>query len=350
MLTFMLFAVRICVGDDSHDDESHDDESHDHDDILDPSSGRIRDAILLSLLAGMSTVLGAAFAFCTKKENLMEDGSIYLAGCMSFAAAAMVYVSLVELWPHALSEFEEVAEEQLAHIYTSLSFFGGMLLGWISSKAIHFLDEFRLNHMSTLKLKDTWDVNTESGVELSSPSVFDASRGKEVDAEVEVISEAKDRKSRLLRTGLSVALSIALHNFPEGIATFLAAVEDWKVGVATAFAIAMHNIPEGISIAVPYYHASGSRWKAFALAFLSGVAEPIGALVGWGILGSIWGHSTFGVMFGLTAGVMVYISFIDLLPVARKNDPKEKVTSVMIIAGMTVMDLSLVIAGDSHSH
>jgi len=132
MITFLLFAVRMCVLADSHDPESHDHESHDHEDhdeILDPPSERIRDALLLSLLAGMSTVFGAAFAFCTKKENLMENGSVYLAGCMSFAAAVMVYVSLIELWPVALREFEEVAEEQLAHVYTSVSFFGGMLVG-----------------------------------------------------------------------------------------------------------------------------------------------------------------------------------------------------------------------------
>merc|ERR1719204_1814856 len=104
-----------------------------------------------------------------------------------------------------------------------------------------------------------------------------------------------------MRTALVTAASIIAHNFPEGLVLFLVALVDSKVGVATAFAIAMHNIPEGISIAVPYYYASESQWKAFALAFLSGIAEPIGALVGWGLLGSIWGHAVFGVMFGFTA-------------------------------------------------
>jgi len=223
----------------------------------------------------------------------------------------------------------------------------------MTSKAIRLLDQFRLDQKSIRKLKATYDVNAEMqnvGAELGSPLSLNGSKCKECDEDVSVKSEAKDRKSRLLRTGLSVAMSIALHNFPEGIATFLAAVADWRVGVATAFAIAMHNIPEGISIAVPYYYASESRWKAFALAFLSGIAEPIGALVGWGILGSIWGHAVFGAMFGFTAGIMVYISFIELFPLARKNDPKEKVTTIMIIAGMTVMDVSLLIAAGYHSH
>jgi len=170
------------------------------------------------------------------------------------------------------------------------------------------------------------------------------------DEELSLTSAAEDRKSRLLRTGITVATSIALHNFPEGVATFLAAVANWRVGVATAFAIAMHNIPEGISISVPYYYASESRWKAFALASLSGVAEPIGAIVGWGMLGSIWGHTVFGVMFGITAGVMVYISLIEILPLARKHDPEEKITATMIIVGMIVMDVSLLVAVGNHSH
>merc|ERR1719427_1314883 len=99
----------------------------------------------------MSTVVGAAFAFCIKKDNLVEDNSVYLAGCMSFAAAVMVYVSLIELWPAALTEFEEVAEEQLAHFYTSLSFFGGMLVGFFTSKAVRLLDQFRVYRKSIRK-------------------------------------------------------------------------------------------------------------------------------------------------------------------------------------------------------
>jgi len=153
-----------------------------------------------------------------------------------------------------------------------------------------------------------------------------------------------ERKTRLYRTGVITAISIALHNFPEGLVTFLAALADWKVGVSIAFAIAMHNIPEGVSISVPYFYASESRWKAFGLAFLSGIAEPIGALIGWAILGSMWGHGVFGFMFGLTAGVMVFISFNQLFPLARRNDPEDKVCTLMIFVGMLVMDASILIA------
>lgn len=161
------------------------------------------------------------------------------------------------------------------------------------------------------------------------------------DSEQDLIKN--ERKGQLLRTGVITAVSIALHNFPEGLVTFLAALADWKVGVSIAFAIAMHNIPEGISISVPYFYASESRWKAFMLAFLSGVAEPIGALIGWAILGDMWGHGVFGMMFGVTAGIMVFISFHQLFPLARKNDPEDKVTSLMIFVGMLVMDVSLFI-------
>merc|ERR1719447_99030 len=165
-------------------------------------------------------------------------------------------------------------------------------------------------------------------------------------ASVTVVERSTERRADLLRAGIVTAASIAIHNFPEGIVTFLAAVADWEGGVATAFAIAIHNIPEGISIAVPYYYASESRWKAFALAFLSGMAEPIGALIGWAILNDIWGDAAFGAMFGLTAGIMVYISFRQLLPLARKNDPSDKVTTLMVFVGFFVMDLSLLIVAE----
>jgi len=349
MLSMLLFAASVCIGDDDCD---HDEDSHDHEeDYDDVSSERIRDAFLLSLFAGLSTTLGAALTFCMKKNNIQKENSTFLAACLSFAAAVMVYVSLIELWPAALSQFEEETTEQLAHIYTSISFFGGMLLGSAASKTVRFFDEVRIQRKS-VKLKANYDMKVEmqttAGIAGESQLSFrtDDSKDTEEDAEVILMSS----ETNLSQTGIVVAISIALHNFPEGLATFIATVVDFKVGVATAFAIAMHNIPEGISISIPYYYASESRWKAFALAFLSGIAEPIGALVGWGILGGVWGNTVFGTMFGLTAGIMVYISFSELLPLARKNDLKQKVTTISIFMGMIVMDISLFATSGYHSH
>jgi len=314
-------------------------------DINNPSSSNIRNAFLLSCGAGFSTVIGAAAAFCLKKENLHKERCTFLAGCLSFAGAVMVYVSLIEIWPEALDQYSEVTEsDQLAHVYTSLTFFGGILFGLMFSKLVRWLETgytrrktLRESKMAILQMQVTNLGQEEEDSDRD--SVVSVITGKEAG---ETPSGADKRQ--LLRTGLVTAFSIALHNFPEGLVTFVAALADWKVGVATAFAIAMHNIPEGISIAIPFYYASESRWRAFLLAFISGAAEPVGALIGWAILGNIWGHEIFGLMFGLTAGIMVYISFRELFPLARKNDPDDKVTTICIFVGMFAMDISLFVA------
>jgi len=324
MIPILLFAVTVCRG---------------IDDISNPSGSELRNAFLLSVGAGLSTVIGAAAAFCLRKDDIQKEQSPFLAACLSFAAAVMVYVSFIEIWPEALIQFEEVTDdEQVAHIYTSLTFFAGILIGFLCSKSVQWFEHSHSNTKSTEKGKEV------GGVEMLGNSNVSSSKAETDSEESLNISDRNEQKAELLRTGIITAISIALHNFPEGLVTFLAALADWKVGVATAFAIAIHNIPEGISISIPYYYASGSRWKAFVLAFLSGLAEPVGALIGWAILGDVWGHEVFGLMFGLTAGIMVFISFHELLPLARKNDPEDKLTTMMIFIGMLVMDLSLFVA------
>lgn len=138
------------------------------------------------------------------------------------------------------------------------------------------------------------------------------------------------------------ALAIALHNFPEGLATFIATLDDPKVGAALAVAIGIHNIPEGICVAVPIYYASGSKWKAFAWAFFSGLTEPLGALIGWLILRGNMTDTAFGIVFALVAGMMVQISFCELLPTAQRYDTVGRYTVPSLIIGMAIMALSLV--------
>jgi len=336
MIGTILFALTACK---AHGLDDHDD--------LDPTNQELTNAFLLSMAAGLSTVIGALGAFCIKKEDLLRERSTVLAGCLSFSAAVMVYVSFIEIWPESNSEYGEVTDdEQVAHIYTSLTFFGGILLGVLCSKVVHWCEK---RHAALEQSNDN-----KGAVEMSESECKAGEKNKEQthDRNESVSSVTKlqtaepwqERKARLMRTGIVTAISIALHNFPEGVVTFVAAVADWKIGVATAFAIAIHNIPEGISIAVPYFYASESRWKAFALAFLSGFAEPVGALIGWAILHDLWGPEVFGLMFGLTGGIMVYISFAELLPLARRNDPDDKVTTISLFLGMFVMDVSLFIA------
>jgi len=145
----------------------------------------------------------------------------------------------------------------------------------------------------------------------------------------------------LKRTGIFTALAIGIHNFPEGFATFVSALDDPKLGLAIAFAIAIHNIPEGMAVSLPIYHATGDKKSAFWYATLSGFAEPIGALVGFFLLLPFMGEATLGITFGLVAGIMVYISFDELLPAARVYG-NAHTTIGGITLGMLVMALSLI--------
>lgn len=149
--------------------------------------------------------------------------------------------------------------------------------------------------------------------------------------------------------GLFTALAIGIHNFPEGLATFLAALHDPSLGVAIAVAIALHNIPEGISVSVPIFYATGNRRKAFVYSFLSGMAEPVGAGIAYVALRFFVGGESgavppqiMGMLFGGIAGIMVYISLDELLPTSRAYG-KGHDSIFGLVAGMAVMALSLLL-------
>ena len=144
-----------------------------------------------------------------------------------------------------------------------------------------------------------------------------------------------------MKTSLMTVLAIGLHNFPEGLATFVSTLADPTLGVSIAVAIAIHNIPEGIAVAMPVYFGTNSKWKALFWAFISGMAEPVGGLVGYAIIDNLFSDTVFGVLFGFTAGIMIYISFKELLPTARSKDTNDKYTTALVFAGFIVMDLSL---------
>ena len=146
----------------------------------------------------------------------------------------------------------------------------------------------------------------------------------------------------LLRMGVFSALAIAIHNFPEGLATFVAGLQKPTLAVSIAVAIAIHNIPEGIAVSAPIYYATGSRRRAFGLSFLSGLAEVVGALIGYFVLYSFFSDTVFGIVFGLVAGIMVYISLDELLPTAEKFG-EHHVAITGVILGMAVMAGSLLL-------
>ncbi|KNC87222.1 hypothetical protein SARC_00657 [Sphaeroforma arctica JP610] len=149
-------------------------------------------------------------------------------------------------------------------------------------------------------------------------------------------------RERLTNMSIITAAAVSIHNFPEGLATFIAALSDGQLGAMMAISIALHNIPEGIVVAMPIYYATGSKWKGFFWAAMSGFSEVVGAFFGWLILKDTMGPTTFGVLFGMVAGMMVYIAFQELLPTALKYDPANSVASPSAFCGMLVIAISLV--------
>lgn len=254
----------------------------------------------LTLFAGLSTGIGSAIAFFAKKTN---TGFLSLA--LGFSAGVMIYVSFVEILVKARDSLAAEVGEVSSHWYTTAAFFGGILF-------IAIIDKF----------------------------IPDAENPHEMHHVEEMADEEAAKSAKLMRMGLFTALAIAIHNFPEGLATFTAALEDPALGIAIAVAIAIHNIPEGIAVSVPVYYATGSKRKAFWLSFLSGLAEPVGALIGFIILMPFMGPVVFGVLFAGVAGIMVFISLDELLPAAEEYG-EHHLSIYGLIAGMAVMALSL---------
>ncbi|MEZ5070060.1 MAG: zinc transporter ZupT [Bacteroidales bacterium] len=255
----------------------------------------------LTLFAGLSTGIGSALAFFTKSTNTR-----FLSVSLGFSAGVMIYVSFVEIFQKAKESLSLAHTEAAATWYTVLAFFGGILL-------IALIDKF-----------------------IPSPENPHAVK------RVEDVSDQPQKDPKLVRMGLFTALAIAIHNFPEGIATFMAGMTDASLAIPIAVAIAIHNIPEGIAVSVPISYGTGNRRKGFVLSFLSGLAEPVGALMAWFILTPFLSDSLFGIVFAAVAGIMVFISIDELLPTAREYGlPHHAVYG--FLGGMAVMAVSLLL-------
>lgn len=264
-------------------------------------SQQILIAFGLTLFAGLSTGIGSAIAFFAKRTNTK-----FLSVALGFSAGVMIYLSFVEIFPKAREVLSAEMGVHQGYLYTVVAFFSGMLL-------IALIDKLVPAFENPHELKRVEQI-----------------RDKEY-----------EKNHKLYRMGLMSAVAIAIHNFPEGLATFLAALQDIKLGLPIAIAIAIHNIPEGIAISVPIYHATGSRKKAFLYSFLSGLAEPVGALVGFFILMPFMSEALFGFMFAFVAGTMVFISIDNLLPAAREyGEPHLSIYGLTM--GMAIMAISLV--------
>ncbi len=257
-------------------------------------------AFFLTLLAGLSTGIGSAIAFFAKTTNTK-----FLAFSLGFSAGVMIYISFVELFANARESLVELYDSFWGNAYTIFAFFSGILFIGLIDKLV---PSFENPH------------------------------------EIRGVEEMHDEKAfankKLLRVGMFSALAIAIHNFPEGLATFISALEKPEVGIAIAVAIAIHNIPEGIAVSVPLYYATGKKKKAFWLSFLSGLAEPVGALVGYLLLMPFLNDTIFGLIFAFIAGIMVFISLDELLPAAEKYG-EHHIAIYGLVIGMMVMAMSL---------
>ncbi len=243
-------------------------------------------ALLLSALAGLSTTLGSLMGVFVSKP-----GPRFMTLTLGFSGGVMILVSFVELLQGGI--------EAIGFAPAHLAFFGGILAMFLIDALIPH--DYMGEHHHT---------------------------------------EEEKREGQLLKTGLFVALGIGIHNFPEGMAAFAGALEDPSLGIAIAVAIAIHNIPEGLAVSAPVYAATGSRGKAFLWSFLSGVAEPIGAGLAALVLMPFLSEMVLGFVLAVVAGIMVFISLDELVPVARSFG-EEHLSIVGVIAGMMVMALSL---------
>ncbi len=264
-------------------------------------------AFLLTTLAGLSTGIGSAIAFFAKKTNKK-----FLAIALGFSAGVMIYVSMIEIFPQATAALSLDFSERKATALTALAFFGGMGLIALIDKLIP-------------SEKNPHEVKSIERLEQPATDTAPA-----------------QNKTSLLRTGFFTALAIAIHNFPEGMATFVSALQEPSIAIPIVVAIAIHNIPEGIAVSVPIYFATGNRKKAFFYSFLSGMAEPLGAIVGYLLLLPIMSNTVFGILFAAVAGIMVFISIDELLPSAREYG-EHHLSIYGMVAGMIIMAISLII-------
>lgn len=297
--------------------------------------GDVAMALGLTVFAGSATGIGSAIAFLAKRTNYR-----FLSVATGFSAGVMLYVSFVEILVKGVDALAEAYGEYWSHWINAASFFGGMALIGLIDNLIPAAE-------------NPHEIHTKDEIEpLGDPDAPMPDFDDVADVKTATEPGAHDHRvenDKLLRMGMFTALAIGIHNFPEGLATFLAALEDPSLGLAIAIAIALHNIPEGISVSVPIFYATGDRRKAFLYSLLSGLSEPVGAIIAYMGLRWFLGGDTgvippqvMGILFGGVAGIMVYISLDELLPTSRAFG-KGHDSLLGLVAGMAMMALSLLL-------
>ena len=261
-------------------------------------------AFLLIFIAGLATGVGGLLVFFSKTTNTK-----FLSICLSFSAGVMLYVAFAEIFREAVEALEYGYGDEMGFLIATLAFFGGIVLMVIIDKFIPHNDEI-----------------TEM-----------------LDAQCKAGSFSACEKKELRRTGIMSATALAIHNFPEGLITFIALMHDPVMGIAIAIAIIIHNMPEGIATAAPIYYATGSKMKAFLLSAGAGLVQLLGAFVAWLLLQNVFDdiEAIFGIAFAAVAGIMAFVAIHQLLPAAQKYGEHHLVMK-WLFAGMFVMAVSLV--------
>lgn len=246
-------------------------------------------AFVFTLIAGLSTTIGASIAYFLKRPNFS-----FLSFLLGFSAGVMIYISFVELLRTSIDE--------IGFLFANIGFFAGI-------GGIYLVDTF-LPHAH-------------------------------LDAKLDSFHRTDEKHVKLMEAGILTAVGIAIHNFPEGMAVFAVSLESLRIGLGVAIAIAIHNIPEGIAVSVPIFYATGDRKKSFLYSFLSGIAEPLGAGIGFLVLLPFLSKVSLNITLAVVAGIMVFISFDELLPISREYGD-EHLSTFGLFLGMVIMTLSLV--------
>jgi ZIP family zinc transporter len=251
-------------------------------------------AFLLTLLAGLASGAGGLVIMFSKLTNTK-----FLSVCLSFSAGVMLYVAFAEILLESFKALENDYGEGTGYLIATMAFFAGIIIMAVIDKFLPHADE---------------------------------------------VIESNEGKKGLKRTGIMTAVAIAIHNLPEGLITFMAAMYDPVTGIAVAIAIIIHNVPEGISTAAPIYFSTDSKAKALLVSACAGLTQPLGALIAWLLLRNVFDdiESVFGIAFAAVSGIMVFVAIHELLPAAQKYG-KHHLVMKWLFAGMAVMAFSLVV-------
>lgn len=264
-------------------------------------TGSILFAFAVTLFAGLATGIGSAIAFVAHR---MSRSAISFA--LGLSAGVMLYVSFVELFVQSQDILSTIYEGKMGVAIATISLFAGIAIIWI-------IDFLIPDHENPHEIK-----------------------------EEDLESQEATPRGGAKKMGIMAAIAIAIHNFPEGISTFITSVESPSLGLAIGAAIALHNIPEGIAVSIPIYQSTGSKVRAFWYSFLSGLSEPLGAVIAYFILAPYLDDFMMGVILAAVSGIMIYVSIDELLPAARSYG-KHHASIIGVIVGMAVMAITLVV-------